>query len=99
MKSKLFITGLLITVAMGATPSFADHKYSGPISPSTHSTLTREAVIAEYMAAKKNGTLPPLGDRGHSFAIPNTPSTLTREAVIEEYLAAKNSGALQVIRR
>ncbi|MHB1200088.1 MAG: DUF4148 domain-containing protein [Polaromonas sp.] len=99
MKSNFFATGLLLTVALSAATSFAAEgvRHSGWASPGTSSTLTREAVRAEYIAARTNDTLPPNGERDYGVTAPNTVSTLTREAVRAEYFAAKKNGTLLFI--
>lgn len=99
MKSNLLAAGLFLTVAMAGAPSFADDQYLGSQIPGSAGTMTREQVFAQLLEAKKNGSLPPNGDRGYRFNIPRTSSTLTREAVFAEYVAAKNNGTYQVERR
>lgn len=99
MKSNLLAAGLFLTVAMVGAPSFADDQYLGSQIPSSTGTLTREQVFEQLLEAKKNGSLPPNGDRGYRFNIPHTSSTLTRDQVFAEYVAAKNSGTFQVERR
>lgn len=97
MKSTLFTAGLLLSVALGASNSFAGEigeSYTGPVFSDTPSSLTREAVRAEYLAAQKNGTLPLNGERYAGPATPGTPHALTREAVRAEYFAARNHGHL-----
>lgn len=94
MKSTLFTASLLLTAALGATSSFAGESYTGPVFQNTPSTLTREAVRAEYFAAQKNGTLPLTGERYAGPATPNTASALTRDAVRSEYFAARDNGTL-----
>ena len=90
MKSTLFTASLLLTAALGATSSFAGESYTGPVFQNTPSTLTREAVRAEYFAAQKNGTLPLFGERYTGPASPDTSTALTREAVRAQYFAARD---------
>lgn len=63
-----------------------------PTNPKA-STLTREAVKAEYQSAKLGGMLPQVGnvDVLHDSS---APSTLTRQAVKSEYLTARKAGTL-----
>ncbi|MDO8449289.1 MAG: hypothetical protein Q7T10_10845 [Rhodoferax sp.] len=58
--------------------------------------MTREAVMAEYLSAKKAGALLPIGE-GQMVQLESAPSTLTREAVKTEYQAAKKAGNLPQI--
>ncbi|MDD5332271.1 MAG: DUF4148 domain-containing protein [Rhodoferax sp.] len=97
MKSTLFTAGLLLTAALGASSSFAGEigeSYTGPVFSDTPSSLTREAVRAEYFAAQKNGTLPHTGERYAGPATPSSPPAATREAVRAEYFAARDHGHL-----
>ncbi len=58
-------------------------------APSTPSTLTRDAVKAEYFAAKEAGTLPPVGERGDLFTVqPVFASTRSRNDVRAEAVVA-----------
>lgn len=75
MKTTSVATALILTSALLAGTSFAQvqdrsdataMRTSGGASAelkSETSTLTREAVMAEYVAAKKAGTLPQVGER------------------------------------
>ena len=87
MKTKLTTTALILASSLIAGFSHAES-----------SGLTREAVMAEYYAARQAGTLPKTSD--HDFGanwIPaqtTVPSTLTREAVMAEYYAARQAGTL-----
>ena len=101
MNVKLVTTTLIVLSSLVAGTSFAGDTSAMPqvgdydVLPvaSSVSTLTREAVNAEYQAAKLAGVLPQAGDVDVVYT--NTaPSTLTREAVNAEYLAARKAGTL-----
>ncbi len=103
MKTKFAATALILATGLIAGTSFAATSPNSDASfydfAAIPSTLTREAVQSEYLAARKNGTLPKQSATaavalmsGHSDAA--TPSTVTREAVQSEYLAARKNGAL-----
>ena len=74
-------------------------KATGPTTPPPSkppSTLTREAVIAELVAARKAGTLPRDGEWYNVPAPISTQSgtVLTREAVRAEAMAAAKAGTI-----
>ena len=94
MKSTLFTASLLLTAALGATNSFASVSHAGSALQNTHGTLTREAVRADYFAAKQMGILPPAGERDAVQVALNSTRTLTRDMVLAEYFAAKQMGIL-----
>lgn len=94
MKSTLFTASLLLTAALGASNSFAGESYTGPVFQNSPSTLTREAVRAEYFAAQKDGTLPLTGERYAGPISPDTATALTRETVRAQYFAARDHGHL-----
>ena len=100
MNTKLATTTLLVLSSLVAGTSFAGGSampqagdYDVLPVASSISTLTREAVKAEYQAAKLAGVLPQAGDVDVAYA-KTAPSTLTREAVNAEYLAARKAGTL-----
>lgn len=93
-----FIASVLVAAAgFAAAPSFAGNGFSGevgyvpPVS-STASTLTREAVRADYLQAQRNGALPELGEGGNVGAVAQAGSTRTRDAVRAEAIYAVRSG-------
>lgn len=88
MKITFFATALVLTAALSAATSFAG------ATEVSNGTLTREAVRADYFAAQKNGTLPPIGERDAGLASRSATNTLTREAVRAEYFAAQKDGTL-----
>jgi hypothetical protein len=101
MNAKLATTTLIVLSSLVAGTSFAGNTSAMPqvgdydvvrVSP-TASTLTREAVQAEYQAAKLAGVLPQAGDADVAYA-KAAPTSLTREAVKAEYLAARETGNL-----
>ena len=56
-------------------------------------SLSRSAVKAEYLQAKKEGTMPAYGEAA-VFSEKAAPSTQTREAVKAEYFEAQKAGTL-----
>lgn len=104
MKSTLTTVGLLLTVALTATISFAGQQDrpsrtiaegdSGSVASSTTSGLTREAVRAEYFAARNSGTLPVTSEGDSGVAGSGATSSLTRDEVIADYCSARNNGTL-----
>jgi hypothetical protein len=101
MNTKLATTTLIVLSSLVAGTSFAGDTSAMPqvgdydvvrVAPAV-STLTREAVKAEYQAAKLAGVLPQAGDADVAYA-KAAPTSLTREAVKAEYLAARKAGTL-----
>lgn len=84
------------TLALSALAAHAAPNGSGAeaaVKQQAPSTLTREAVIAELVAARQNGTLPRDGE-WYNVPAPLAlgGSTLTREAVRDEAIAARKNG-------
>ncbi|KQP47568.1 DUF4148 domain-containing protein [Pseudorhodoferax sp. Leaf274] len=59
---------------------------------SAKSSLTREAVRAEYLQAERNGTLPEVGEGADIGAVATARSNLTRDAVRAEAVYAVRHG-------
>lgn len=97
MKTKFAASALILATGLIAGTSFA------AISPNADaqvidyaamaSTTTREAVKANYLAAKNAGALPQNSD-AQVTDFSAIPSTTTREAVRNEFLIAKKNGTL-----
>ncbi|MFZ2857047.1 DUF4148 domain-containing protein [Acidovorax sp.] len=81
--------------AQSAAPHEGDWS-NYPATVEAPSTLTREAVIAELVAARKAGTLPRDGEWDNVPAPISTQSgtVLTREAVRAEAMEAAKAGAI-----
>lgn len=84
------------TLALSALAAHAAPNGSGAeaaVKQQAPSTLTREAVIAELVAARQNGTLPRDGE-WYNVPAPLAlgGSTLTRAAVRDEAIAARKNG-------
>lgn len=85
------------TLALSALAAHAAPQGAGEeaaAAPQASSTLTREAVIAELVAARQNGTLP-RGGEWYNVPAPlalGGSSTLTRQAVRDEAIAARKNG-------
>lgn len=94
MKSNLFVASLFVAAALGASHSFAGEADGAPVQSRESSTLSRDAVRADYLEAMKNGTLPRNGEGYTGPALPEANKTLTREAVRAEYFAAQKNGTL-----
>ncbi|NMM76612.1 hypothetical protein B2J86_06580 [Acidovorax sp. SRB_14] len=59
------------------------------------SSLTREAVVADLMEARRAGTLPRYGEWDQDRApLAGPPNTLTRDAVRSEGMAAERAGTI-----
>lgn len=95
MNTKFAATALVLASTLIAGTSFAATAYqeADRHAPSGPSTLTREAVKADYQAAKKAGGLPPAVE-GQDYNIKPVTTSLTREAVKADYQAAKKAGDL-----
>ena len=83
MKTKFAATALILASGLIAGNSFA----------ADAGALTREQVRADYLQARAEGSLPPIGE-GQVVNAKSAPSTMTREAVMAEYLSAKKAGTL-----
>lgn len=101
MNAKLASTTLIVLSSLIAGTSFAGNADSLPqvgdydvvrVSPAA-SSLSREAVKAEVLAARVAGELPQVGDVDVAYDTA-TPSGLTRQAVKAEYLTARKADAL-----
>ena len=95
MNTKFAATALVLASTLIAGTSFAATAYqeADRHAPSGPSTLTREAVKAEYLAAKKAGGHPPTVE-GQDYNIKPVTTSLSREAVKADYQAAKKAGEL-----
>lgn len=81
-------TGPTRTSAPAAAPERFDAGTAYLQAPKAGATVTREAVRAEYLRARRDGELTAF-DTGTEFAqAPDAPSTLTRAEVRAETLAA-----------
>ena len=97
MKSTSLAAALFVTAALGASASFAvvvthSERDLGWEPPQASSSLTREAVRADYLAARKSGTLPASGERSFKSEFPGADShqmAKTRAEVKMELKAAK----------
>ena len=87
-----FATALVLASTLMAGTSFAASAYQeADRQVSTGSSmLTRDAVKADYQAAKKGGALPQSIGQDYKFT-PMT-STATRAAVMGDYQAPKKAG-------
>ena len=95
--NKFIASALISAAAFAAAPSFAGDNISGEVGyvpqvSSAKSTLTREAVRADYMQAERNGTLPELGEGADTGAVATAKSNLTRDAVRAEAVYAVRHG-------
>ena len=99
MNSKLIASAVITLAALTSASAFAgsNSAYSVPGQTGknsvTTSTLTRAQVLADYLQARNNGTLP----QGENLEVRNAKpmtSTLTREQVLADYLQARDSGTL-----
>ncbi len=93
MKSS-FATVLVITAALSAFSTIAqagDSDFTANPQVISSSTLTRDAVRAEYLAAKQNGTLAASNDRNYaSHVADHSQVGKTRTEVISELMMAKS---------
>jgi hypothetical protein len=97
MTAKIITAALIAVSSLAALPSLAASQgvdevgYIAPISTSS-SGLTREAVRAEYLEARRNGTLPQTGEAADAGVVIPTTSTLTRAAVHADAVEAVRRG-------
>ncbi|RCW71751.1 DUF4148 domain-containing protein [Pseudorhodoferax soli] len=97
--NKFIASALIAAAGFAAAPSFAGDNISGevgyvpPVS-SAKSTLTREAVRADYLQALRNDALPELGEGADVGAVATAKSTLSRDAVRAEAVYAVRHGQL-----
>lgn len=98
MNTKFAASALVLASTLIAGTSFAASSYQEADRHATSgpSTLTREAVKADYMAAKNAGGLPPAVE-GQDYNVRSATTPLTREAVKADYQAAKKAGDLPQI--
>jgi hypothetical protein len=95
--NKFIASALIAAAGFAAAPSFAGDNISGevgyvpPVS-SAKSTLTREAVRADYLQALRNDALPELGEGADVGAVATAKSTLSRDAVRAEAVYAVRHG-------
>lgn len=94
MKTTLIAAALTlsaITTAHADSPVlYGEGNYPRDPAQSQASTLTREAVIADLLAARANGTMPRYGEADDMAAAPSAASTSsrTRAEVRHEAIAA-----------
>lgn len=98
MNTKFAASALVLASTLIAGTSFAQSQYqeADRHAPSAQSTLTREAVKADYVAAKNAGGLPPAVE-GQDYKVQAATTSLTREAVKADYQATKRAGGLPQI--
>ena len=95
--NKFIASALIAAAGFAAAPSFAADNIGGevgyvpPVS-SAKSSLTREAVRADYLQAQRNDMLPELGEGANLGALAQAGSTLTRAAVRAGALYAVKTG-------
>jgi len=95
--NKFIASALIAAAGFAAVPSFAGDNISGEVGyvpqvSSAKSSLTREAVRADYLQAERNGTLPEFGEGADTGAVASAKSNLTREAVRAEAVYAVRHG-------
>ncbi|WP_326533576.1 DUF4148 domain-containing protein [Pseudorhodoferax sp.] len=95
--NKLFASALIAAVGFAAAPSFAGDNISGEVGyvpqvSSAKSSLSRDAVRADYLQAERNGTLPEFGEGADTGAVATAKSGLTRDAVRAEAVYAVRHG-------
>ncbi len=101
MNSKLIASTVVAIAALTGASAFAasSSQYSEPAEFSrdvaSTSTLTRAQVQAEYLQARKNGTLLVSGEADVNPSKDNV-STLSRAQVQAEYFQARKNGMLPV---
>ena len=89
MKTKLIAASVVALAAMSSVSAFAQsYKDNFPIQMS--SNTTRAQVQADYLQARKEGTLPQLGETGEYAVVAKAPvaSTVTRAEVRAEAIAS-----------
>jgi hypothetical protein len=95
--NKFIASALIAAAGFAAAPSFAGDYASGEVGyvpqvSSAKSTLTREAVRADFLQAQRNDALPEVGEGADVGAVAVAKSTLTRDAVRAEAVYAVQSG-------
>lgn len=99
MNTKFAASALVLASTLLGGTSFAQSHYQEAdrhVSSGATSTLTREAVKADYVAAKNAGGLPPAVE-GQDYKVRSANTSLTREAVKADYQASKRAGGLPQI--
>lgn len=99
MNTKLFASALIAAAGFAAVPSFAGDNISGEVGyvpqvSARTSTLTRDAVRADYLQAQRNEALPQAGEGADTGAVASAKSTLSRDAVRAEAVYAVRHGQL-----
>lgn len=97
MNTKLFAAALIATATFAAAPSFAADHIGGEVGyvpqvSAVVSSVTREAVRAEYLQAQRHDALPEVGEGADVGAVASAKSTLTRDAVRAEAVYAVRHG-------
>jgi hypothetical protein len=95
--NKFIASALIAAAGFAAAPSFAGDNISGEVGyvpqvSSAKSSLTREAVRADYLQAQRNDTLPEFGEGADVGAVAAAKSTLSRDAVRAEAVYAVQHG-------
>ncbi len=95
--NKFFASALIATLGFAAAPGFAADNISGEVGyvpqvSATSSTLTREAVRADYLQALRYDALPQTGEAGDVGTLATAKSNLTRDAVRAEAIYAVQHG-------
>ena len=82
---------------LSASAFASDYSYNNPgqLLPETHSTLTRDQVRAEYLQARKDGTLVRYSEAG-DVSGRQVASALSRATVHNEAVVAARSRAVVV---
>ncbi len=90
MKTKLIAATVVALAAMSGASAFAQSSYKDNFPIQLNSNVTRGQVQAEYQQARKEGTLPQLGEAGDYAAVAKAPvaSTVTRAEVRAEAIAS-----------
>jgi hypothetical protein len=89
MKTKLIAATVVALAAMSGVSAFAS-TYSDNLPVQVSSSTTRAQVQADYLQARKEGTLPQVGEAGEYVAVAKAPvaSTVTRAEVRAQAIAA-----------
>jgi hypothetical protein len=95
--NKFIASAIVAAATFAAAPSFAGDNISGEVGyvpqvSRAKSSLTREAVRAEYLQAERNGTLPELGEGADTGAVATAKSSLGRDAVRAKAVYAVRHG-------
>jgi Domain of unknown function (DUF4148) len=89
MKTKLIAATVVALAAMSGVSAFAQsYKDNFPVQVS--SSMTRAQVQADYLQARKEGTLPQVGETGEYTAVVKAPvaSTVSRAEVRAQAIQA-----------